>query len=38
VCSHTLSFEPDGEVEFYEGSISEYTRWKEGQRSRMALS
>ena len=29
VCSHTLSFEPGGGVEFFEGSVSEYTTWRE---------
>jgi ATP-binding cassette ChvD family protein len=32
VCSHTLAFEPDGAVEFFEGSVSEYTTWKERHR------
>ena len=28
VCTHTLSFEPGGAVEFFEGSITEYTTWR----------
>ena len=29
VCTHTLAFEPGGNVEFFEGSVSEYTMWRE---------
>ena len=32
VCSHTLAFEPDGSVEFFEGSVSEYAAWRERHR------
>ena len=32
VCTHTLSFEPDGGVEFFEGALSEYTTWRERYR------
>ena len=32
VCTHTLAFEPDGHVEFYEGTLSEYTTWRERYR------
>ena len=28
VCTHTLAFEPDGKVEFFEGSLSQYQTWK----------
>jgi len=33
VCSHTLAFEPDGRVEFFEGSVSEYATWKARHRA-----
>ena len=29
VCTHTLAFEPDGHVEFFEGSVTDYTTWRE---------
>ena len=32
VCTHTLSFEPDGGVEFFEGAVSEYTTWRDRHR------
>jgi len=32
VCTHTLSFEPDGGVEFFEGTLSEYTTWRDRHR------
>ena len=28
ICTHILSFEPDGEVVYYEGSYSDYENWK----------
>ena len=28
VCSHTLAFEPDGNVEFFEGTVSQYNTWR----------
>ena len=28
VCTHTLSFEAGGKVEFFEGNLSQYTTWK----------
>ena len=28
VCSHTLSFESPERVEFFEGTVSEYERWR----------
>ena len=27
VCTHTLAFEADGSVEFFEGGVSQYTAW-----------
>ena len=27
VCTHTLAFEADGAVEFFEGGVSQYTAW-----------
>ena len=32
VCTHTLAFEADGAIEFYEGSVSDYAVWKERYR------
>jgi ATPase subunit of ABC transporter with duplicated ATPase domains len=32
VCTHTLSFESDGAVEFFEGSLSDYSTWKSRHR------
>ena len=29
VCSHTLAFESEGRVEFFEGNVSEYNTWRE---------
>ena len=29
VCTHTLAFEPDGSVEFFEGSVTAYATWKQ---------
>jgi sulfate-transporting ATPase len=28
VCTHTLAFEPDGKVEFFEGSLTQYQTWR----------
>ena len=28
VCTHTLAFESDGTVEFFQGSVGAYTEWK----------
>jgi len=34
VCDHTLAFEPHG-VEFFEGGVSAYYAWRDGQRQRL---
>ena len=32
VCTHTLSFEPDGGTEFFEGTVSDYILWRDRHR------